>query len=191
MSLLVTQTNSPEIYDEATLVSQAQSGNRWAYGELVRHHRPGLVKLIYRMCGDLNTAEDAAQEAFVRAWQNLNKYQQRAAFRNWLYKIGLNTARNILRQEKPTLQAEDYMILDKKPSPEQSVEQVERAQYIQKAILVLPEASRSVIILREYEGLSYRDIAETLSIPVGTVMSRLSYARQLLRASLSDILEEA
>ena len=174
---------------ESDLITRAQVGDRWAFGKLVRHHRQGVINIVYRMCGDANIAEDAAQETFVRAWQHLGKYRPRAAFRNWLYKIAINTARNILRSEKLTLDVDDYMVVDVNPGPEQSIEQKERARAVQDAVLALPQASRSVLVLREYEGLSYRDIADTLDIPVGTVMSRLSYARQHLRKSLAGLLE--
>jgi RNA polymerase sigma-70 factor (ECF subfamily) len=186
-------TNIDLLYakDESHLITQAQAGNRQAFGELVQLHRQGVINIVYRMCGDANIAEDAAQETFIRAWEHLDKYQPKAAFRNWLYKIALNNARNILRREKNTVDVEDYLTIDKKLGPEQIVEKSERSFIIQRAVMALPEASRSVLILREYEDLSYRDIADTLDIPVGTVMSRLSYARQLLRKSLAGLLEVA
>ncbi len=191
MGLAPVHLNSHGQNVESDLISQARRGDRWAFGELVRQHRQGVINIVYRMCGDANIAEDAAQETFVRAWQHLNKYKPTSPFRNWLYRIAINSARNILRSEKLTLDVDDFMIIDKDPNPEQSVEQSERAQIIQQAVLALPQASRSVLVLREYEGLSYRDIADTLDIPVGTVMSRLSYARQHLRKSLVGLWEVA
>ena len=191
MGLAPAHLGSQGQYIESDLISQAQQGDRWAFGELVRQHRQGVINIVYRMCGDMNIAEDAAQETFVRAWQHLSKYKPKAAFRNWLFKIALNTARNLLRSEKPTVDMDDYMLVDLNPGPEKTIEQAERAQIVQHAVLSLPQASRSVLVLREYEGLSYRDIADTLDIPVGTVMSRLSYARQLLRKSLVGLLEVA
>jgi RNA polymerase sigma-70 factor (ECF subfamily) len=175
--------------DECDLIAKAKSGDRWAFSELVRKHRQGVINIIYRMCGNADIAEDAAQETFVKAWQHLGKYKPKSAFKNWLYKIGLNTARNALRRERDTVDVEDIIVIDKNLNPEQSIASMERTVTVQNAIRALPEASRSVLILREYEDLSYRDIAETLDIPVGTVMSRLNYARQLLRKSLSHLLE--
>jgi RNA polymerase sigma-70 factor (ECF subfamily) len=191
MALASPQLGSQHHIVESDLITRAQQGDRWAFGELVRQHRQGVMNIVYRMCGDVNLAEDTAQETFLRAWQHLDKYKPKGAFRNWIYKIALNTARNILRSEKTTMDIDDYKVVDRKPNPEQTVEQTERARLVQHAVLALPDASRSVLVLREYEGLSYRDIAETLDIPVGTVMSRLSYARQLLRKSLAGLLEVA
>ena len=176
---------------ESDLITRAQQGDRWAFGELVKQHRQGVINVVYRMCGDFNTAEDAAQEAFVRAWQHLDKYKPRAAFRSWLYKIALNTAHNIMRSEKQMVNVDDLVTKDTNPGPEKSIEQAERTRIVQHAVLSLPQASRSVLVLREYESLSYREIADTLDIPIGTVMSRLSYARQLLRKSLAGLLEVA
>jgi RNA polymerase sigma-70 factor (ECF subfamily) len=188
---LASNIDSQYVNDESHLITQAQAGNRRAFTELVRLHRQGVINIVYRMCGDVNIAEDAAQETFVRAWKHLDKYQPKAAFRNWLYKIALNNAHNLLRRERNTVDVDDYLAIDKRPGPEQLVERSERSLIIQRAVMALPEASRSVLILREYEDLSYRDIADTLEIPVGTVMSRLSYARQLLRKSLAGLLEVA
>ena len=171
------------------LITQAKLGDRWAFGELVRRHRDGVTNLVYRMCGDAHLSEDAAQEAFIRAWRYLDKYQPKSNFRNWIYKIAMNSAYNLLRSEKQTIDIDNTVLAEKRKGPEQSMVDQERSHRIQHAILSLPEASRSVLVLREYEDMSYRDIAETLDIPIGTVMSRLNYARQLLRASLADLLE--
>jgi RNA polymerase sigma-70 factor (ECF subfamily) len=174
---------------EHDLITQAKLGDRLAFGELVRRHRNGVINIVYRMCGDSNTSEDAAQETFIRAWRYIDKYQPKTNFRNWLYKIAMNSAYNLLRTEKQTVDIDNYMLADTTKGPEQSLEEQERSQFVQQAVLSLPQASRSVLVLREYEGLSYRDIAGTLDIPVGTVMSRLNYARQVLRKALTVILE--
>lgn len=89
-------------YDEPTLITCAQQGDRQAFGELVRRHRTGVVNVVYRMCGDPALAEEAAQEAFLRAWQQLDRYRPRHAFRSWVYRIALNAAVDALRRERPT-----------------------------------------------------------------------------------------
>jgi RNA polymerase sigma-70 factor (ECF subfamily) len=141
------------------------------------------------MCGDSNLAEDAAQEAFVRAWQHLPSYRPRSAFRNWLYRIATNAARDALRRERATADIDTLTLAAADAGPEAVVEGAERGECVRQAVLALPPASQEVLILREYEGLSYRDIAETLSIPIGTVMSRLNYARSRLRESLAPYME--
>lgn len=177
--------------DEQELIVQAQQGDRGAFGELVRLHREGVVNVVYRMCGDANLAEDAAQEAFIRAWQHLPGYRPQSAFRNWVYRIATNAALDVLRRERETVDVDALPLSDPGSGPETTVEDRERGAYVRQAVLDLPEASRAVLVLREYEGLSYREIADVLSIPIGTVMSRLNYARNWLRERLSPYLEEA
>jgi len=168
------------------LVSRAQSGDRNAFSELVRAHAQGVLHVIYRMCGDMQVSEDAAQETFIQAWLRLPSYRPRASLRNWLYRIAVNTAIDMLRKEKRILPGavDDLALTDPGPGPEARVASSERAEAVQVAVLALPDASRAVLVLREYEGLSYQEIAEALDIPVGTVMSRLNYARKLLKENL-------
>ena len=177
--------------EDFDLVAQAQQGDRNAFSELVRQHRQGVINVVYRMCGDAELAEDAAQDAFIKAWQNLHRYQPRSPFRNWLYRIATNTALDLLRRNRETVDIENVPIRTSQPGPEAMAVSQERAVMIQNAVLDLPPASRSVLILREYEGLSYLEIADILSIPLGTVMSRLNYARKQLRQSLEILLEVA
>lgn len=176
--------------NETDLVTQAQHGDRNAFGELVCLHAQGVRNVIYRMCGDAQIAEDAAQEAFVQAWLHLASYRPQTSLRNWLYRIAFNAATDILRKEKRIVpnNIEDMALRDSQPNPETLLFQTERTASVQKAILSLPDASRTVLVLREYEEMSYHEIADTLDIPVGTVMSRLSYARKLLKEKLEGTL---
>lgn len=173
---------------ERDLVIRAQNGDRNAFSELVRIHAQGVRNVIYRMCGDAQLAEDAAQETFIRAWQNLSSYRPGTPLRNWLYRIAVNAGTDMLRKEKRILPDDigDLHLTDGRPNPETLVSQHERAVLVQKAILSLPGASRAVLVLREYEELSYHEISSTLDIPVGTVMSRLNYARKLLKDKLAQ-----
>lgn len=176
----ITQANETE------LVARAQNGDRNAFSELVHIHAQGVMNVVYRMCGNLQVAEDAAQETFIQAWQRLPSLRPKSSLRNWLYRIAVNTAIDMLRKDKRILPgAVDNMILnDSKPGPEAMVANYEQAEMVRKAIRSVPDASRAVLVLREYEGLSYREIADALDIPIGTVMSRLNYARKLLREKL-------
>ena len=176
----ITQTNETE------LVTRAQNGDRNAFSELVRTHAQGVLNVIYRMCGDMQIAEDAAQETFIQAWLRLSSYRPRTSLRNWLYRIAVNLAIDMLRKEKRILPdaVEDLSLTDSEPGPEALAASSERMEMVQKAVLALPNASRAVLVLREYEGFSYQEIADALDIPVGTVMSRLNYARKLLRERL-------
>jgi RNA polymerase sigma-70 factor (ECF subfamily) len=134
-------------------------------------------------------AEDSAQDAFIKAWQNIHRYQPKSPFRSWLYRIATNSAIDRLRRNQKTVDINNVKIKISKPGPEDQTISQERTVIIKNAVLSLPLASRSVIILREYEGLSYREIADTLNIPIGTVMSRLNYARKQLRKKLEIVLE--
>ena len=142
------------------------------------------------MCGDVQVAEEAAQEAFIQAWLHLSSYRLQTSFRNWLYRIAVNAATDIVRKEKRILPnaIEDMPLTDTQPGPEALLSQAERTALIQRAILSLPDASRAVLVLREYEEMSYHEIADTLDIPVGTVMSRLNYARKILKEKLEQTL---
>ena len=171
----------PPAKTELELIVRSKQGDRQAFGELVRRHREGVINVVYRMCGDANLAEDAAQEAFIRAWQHLPTYRPRPAFRNWVYRIAIKAARDVLRRERETVDVDDLSLSAPDPGPEAIVAGKEQGEHVQMAVLELPPASRTVLVLREYEGLSYREIAETLNIPMGTVMSRLNYARRRLQ----------
>ncbi len=174
--------------DEVELIIRAQGGDRNAFNELVCLHARGVLNVIYRMCGDAYIAEDAAQETFIRAWSHLGSFRtdHEASLRNWLYRIALNTATDMLRKEKRILPGavEDFHLVDSQPGPEGICVQEEQTALVQRAISALPDASRAVLVLKEYEGLSYREIADALDIPIGTVMSRLNYARRLLKEKL-------
>ncbi len=174
--------------NETELVIRARNGERSAFNELVRVHAQGVMNVIYRMCGDAQIAEDAAQETFIQAWLHLSSYRPQTSLRSWLYRIAVNAATDMLRKEKRILPnaLEDLHLQDPQPGPEALLSQAERTALVQKAILALPEASRVVLVLREYEGMSYHEIANSLNIPVGTVMSRLNYARKTLKDKLEQ-----
>src|SRR6266545_3284236 len=172
--------------NETELIAQSQGGDRNAFGELVRIHAQGVFNIVYRMCGDALIAEDAAQETFIRAWQSLPTYRPQTSLRNWLYRIAFNAGMDMLRKEKRILpnDIEDLNLRDERPDPESLASQNERTVIVQRAVMSLPDASRAVLVLREYEGMSYHEIADALDIPLGTVMSRLNYARKLLKNEL-------
>lgn len=177
--------------DDRDLITYAQQGDRQAFTELVCRHQGSIVSLTYRMCGDLRLAEDAAQEAFVRVWQNLNSYKPKYAFRSWLYRIATNAALDSLRRERPSEELDSLSLADPGATPERSVEDNQRTMHVRRAIAQLSEPLRLVLILREYQELTYQEIADALDIPVGTVMSRLNSARVQLRHELLVLLEEA
>ena len=171
---------------ETALIEKAQNGDRNAYGELVRHYHSGVVNVVYRMCGDVELAEDAAQDAFIQAWLRLSTFRPGTSLRNWLYRIAVNAALDVVRRESksPPADVESLTLADPLAGPEAAFIQKERTVIVQQAVLSLTETSREVLVLREYGGLSYQEIASTLDIPLGTVMSRLNYARERLKELL-------
>lgn len=178
-----------DVTDEV-LIRHARRGDREAFGRLVYRYREGAVNVVYRMCGDAQVAEDAAQDAFIRAWEALPRYRHKGTFKAWLYRIALNCARDTLRRRRPTADVDLLPLTSDALGPERQVLRRERTALVQEAVLQLPEASRAALILREYEGLSYKEITQTLDLPLGTVMSRLHYARSRLREILSPLMEE-
>ncbi len=186
MAALAASTISKEL----GWITCAQQGDRQAFGELVELHRPGVLNVVYRMCGDPLLAEEAAQEAFIRAWQNIRGYNPRFVFRNWVYRIALNAATDVLRRRTETIVVEAEPLTADVDGPEASMERNEQIEQVRQAVLSLPPASRAALILREYEGMTYQEIADALDIPIGTVMSRLNYARSQIRQILRRYLEE-
>jgi RNA polymerase sigma-70 factor (ECF subfamily) len=180
----VVPTNNANV--ERNLVEQARLGDRNAFGELVRIHYPGVVGVVYRLCSDTGLAEDMAQETFLRAWGKLASFHPQSSLRNWLYRIAVNAALDVLRRKSEGTLDDDVMqrLPDLLPGPETALIEKERAAQVQLAVQSLPEAARSVLVLREYGELSYQEIADVLDVPVGTVMSRLNYARNRLREVL-------
>lgn len=170
--------------DEARLIGDSMAGDQLAFAELIRRNRSFVLALVYRLCGDAAQAEDIAQDVFVRVWQALPGFRFQAAFRTWLYRIATNLAIERLRQVKLAVDIEKIP-LAAEDTPEDAALQEEQCRVVRDAVLRLPLQSRLVLILREYEGLSYKEIASTLDIPIGTVMSRLNYARQHLQKDLA------
>ena len=173
---------------ETNLIQQAQGGDPRAFEEIVRRYYAPVVNISYRMCGQAPLAEDIAQETFLRAWANLASFRLTGSMKNWLFRIAVNATLDVLRRKPATPVDDDaiQMVMDPAPGPEAALIKKESAGHLQQMLDALPEAARSVLILREYGGLSYHEIASALNVPLGTVMSRLNYARTRLR----DLLKE-
>ena len=170
--------------EEAGCICRAQAGDQAAYGQLVERYQRLIVSVGYRQGLDWAEAEDMAQETFVKAWLALPRYRPQAGtWRAWLCRIAINQAIDSHRRDRPRL-APDERLADKARGPAEQVERDLQGQAVRRALAQLPPASRAALVLSEYHGLSYAEIAVALDIPLGTVMSRLHYARQRLRALL-------
>jgi RNA polymerase sigma-70 factor (ECF subfamily) len=148
-----------------------------------------VLGVAYRVCGDAALADDLAQETFVRVWRKLHTYRPGHSFRAWICRIASNLTIDALRRQKPTVDIEQVSLPNPGSAPESLAMQDERALAVRSAIAALPEQVRITLVLREYEGLSYGEIAEALDIPMGTVKSRLGDARRRLREALAPLLE--
>ena len=180
-----------ETGDEAEVVRAAQAGDEAAFREIVRRYQRAVYRVAYGLTRNPSDADDLAQETFVRAYRALTRFRVGEPLYPWLSKITMNLAYSLFRRRRrrpetaldPLLEAGRQWAGDDDPVAE--VERRERDQHLAAAFAELSEEHRAVLVLRVVEGLSYEDMARALSIPPGTVMSRLSRARADLKARLS------
>lgn len=182
------------------LVERVQRGDKRAFDLLVVKYERRLARLLSRFVRDTHEVEDIAQETFIKAYRALANFRGDAAFYTWLYRIGINTAKNYLMargRRAPTTtefdaeEAEGFEgaeRLHELNTPESELLSKEIGQVVNAAMAALPEDLRTAIALREIEGLSYEEIAETMGCPIGTVRSRIFRAREAIAAKLRPIL---
>jgi RNA polymerase sigma-70 factor (ECF subfamily) len=184
------------VADEAELIRRAQNGDRVAFGALVERYQRRVVSVAQAVVHNQDDALELAQETFVRAYENLPKFESRSSFSTWLYRITANLAIDFRRREgrHTVLRGDDAeRELDRLPSHRgdsfNEAVRGELSKRINEALKELTAEHRAVILLREVEGLSYDEISDVLQCPRGTVMSRLHYARSRLRSILKDVSE--
>jgi RNA polymerase sigma-70 factor (ECF subfamily) len=167
---------------ERELIECAREGDREAFGALVRIHQRRIFALGLRFFGNAYDADDLVQDTFVRAWKNVDRFDVDRPFAPWLLKIATNRALTELETRKRRRGEEiDERIRARGPGPEEDLERARLTAAVERAVARLPEEQRMVLLLRTTEDLSYREIADTLDIPIGTVMSRLARARETIR----------
>jgi RNA polymerase sigma-70 factor, ECF subfamily len=172
--------------DEA-LARRAQAGDADAFATLVVRYQRAVLNLAYRMLGDVQEAEDVAQDVFIRAYQSLGRFDPSRRFFSWLYRIAVNRCLSYRdRARHDTLDASHSALPDGAPSPEQQAAQHETQAAIRQAIAALPEHERAVVALRYGADLSYEEIAATLRLPLGTIKTRLFRARQRLAGLIEE-----
>lgn len=174
------------LMEDHQLVERSRAGDVAAFEELVKRHQARAYAIAYRLLGNREDAQEAAQDAFARAYFALAGFRGTAQFRTWLYRIVVNLSTDLLRRRKPEVSTEDAAIqpVDGRANPGEDLDRRELRQRISAAVEVLPPDLKTVILLREFEGMSYAEIARVIRRPIGTVMSRLFHARQRLQQSL-------
>ena len=183
------------------LVERAQKGDKRAFGLLVDKYQRKLARLLSRFVRDSAEVEDVTQEAFIKAYRALPNFRGDSAFYTWLYRIGINTAKNHLMaagRRAPTstsVDSEEAEGLDEGEqlrdinTPESLLLSREIGDTVNAAMLALPEDLRTAIQLREMEGMSYKDIAQIMNCPIGTVRSRIFRAREAIAERLKPLLD--
>lgn len=192
---------TPEPPEESLLVRRAQRGDLAAYDELVRRYQERIYATVYHMTANHEDANDLAQDAFIKAYQALKSFKGGSSFYTWIYRIAVNKTINFLKQRKNrthmSLNDLDFnaehdpdlvaLVSDKTPRRDAGLSELQ--EKLNEAMLKLSEPHRLVVTLHDVQGLAHEEIAQIMDCNVGTVRSRLFYARQQLQAHLSDYLK--
>lgn len=184
------------------LVERAQRGDKRAFDLLVVKYQRKLARLLSQFIHDAAEVEDVTQETFIKAYKSLSSFRGDSAFYTWLYRIGINAAKNFLVAQKRRASTttnefdieaaenfEEGNQLRELNTPENELMSKQIAQTVHQALQALPEELRSAITLREIEGLSYEEIASIMSCPTGTVRSRIFRAREAIADKLQSVME--
>ena len=184
---------------EAELLRRAQDGDEAAFGDLVRAHHERVFRRVVALVRNEHDASDVSQEVWLSVWRNLKEYRGEAKFSTWLYAVATRRAIDHLRRRRRWFDRFLPFLSDGEApaaaepttaastNPRRELESAERTARFERALAALPPKHRSVLALREVEGLSYEEIAQTLNCRPGTVMSRLFHARRLLAQKLGDL----
>ena len=183
--------------EEKQLVLRAKRGDPDAFGQLVLAHQDKVYSLAFHLVRDREEAADLAQEAFLKAWRNLESFQGESSFSTWMHRLTTNVCLDYLRKQNRRRQVEPVVSLDDEESgwtepadpgqdPQAAVEAREHREALNEGLEQLPEHHRRVLLLREVSGLSYQEIAQAMELDLGTVKSRIARARNQLRKILSQ-----
>ena len=200
----ISSNPEPDAQADAALIARARSGDRTAFDELIVRYQDRVYSMALRMLGHREDALDVAQEVLVTVFKTLERFEEKARFSTWLYRVTINRCRDELRR-RGTVKHTRPASLDtltrsddegrpadppaREASPAESAVARETQEFVAQAIGELPDDAREVLVMRDVEDLSYEEIAGVLEIPVGTVRSRLNRARTLLRDRIRPILE--
>ena len=199
--LMESRPVNPERAIDQKLVEKAQRGDKKAFGMLVEKYQRRLNRLLSRMVRDQSEIEDIVQDSFIKAYRAINNFRGDSAFYTWLYRIGINTAKNHLVKlgKRPKAMNdveieeienfEDAPDLRSHETPESSMMSREIVASVNQTIEALPNELKEAISLREMDGLSYEEIADLMNCPIGTVRSRIFRAREVIAEKLKPLIE--
>jgi RNA polymerase sigma-70 factor (ECF subfamily) len=182
---------SPAEFDD--LLARAQAGDHKAFGALIADARPRALAVALKVLRNPDDAEDAVQEAFVKVWRYLERFERRSSFSTWIHRIVMNASLDLLRRQscRPEAHAESEETQDRRQpepaheeTPEHTLVQAQTGALVRAALSSLSPPHRQALTLREFEDRSYEEIAQASECPIGTVMSRLHHARRKLADEL-------
>ena len=181
--------------NDINIINLVKKGDVKAFDILVVKYQDRLVYSVYKFCNDFDLSQDIAQEAFVKAFRNINKFRGDSSFYTWIYRIAINTAKNYFSNKSRGAETYNEDILDNALSdmslnsdnPETLLAAEEMKDAINQAFQDLPDEIRSTLSLREYDGLSYEEIAKVQNCPIGTVRSRIFKGRELICKTFSKL----
>ncbi|MFC2172697.1 RNA polymerase sigma factor [Acidobacteriota bacterium] len=181
--------------DELRLILRCRSGDRLAYGKLVETYKRQAYYVAYGLVGNKEDALDMVQEAFIKAYRNLKRFDPKYRFSTWYFRILTNTCISHLRKRREypsgsgeeVYQAQSMAGAATRGNPHAALERKEAARWIRKALGKLKDHLREVVVLKDVQGFTYAEIAQITGVPIGTVMSRLHSARSQLRELLLPV----
>lgn len=180
------------------LVTKAAHGDTDAFSSLLKRYQNSVYALLYNLAQNAETADDLTQQTFIKLWKALPSFQQKSSFSTWLYRIVHNTFYDYARSKRPEMEdiespafqqdhiSPEFSSIHQESSPDEALITKEKIALFKQAVMKLSEEHRTAFLLKEVNGLSYKEIAEIMECSTGTVMSRLHYARQNLRTILQD-----
>ena len=174
------------ISSDNELIQEVRSGNRRAYSELVKRHQKALLRMALRFVRDLDVAEDVVQESFIKAYEKLNHFEGRSSFKSWLFQIAVNTAKNKLRENKRSTTDIDDINIAVGAVAESSLVQTALANELQDEVDKLPVRQKTALVLRVYEDLSFKEIADIMECPYDTAIANYRHALLKLKESLDQ-----
>ncbi len=184
-----------DMENDINIINLVKKGDSRAFDILVVKYQDRLIYSVYKFCKDLELSQDITQEAFVKAFRNIDKFRGESSFYTWIYRIAINTAKNYFSNKSRGAETYNEDILDtalsdmslNSDNPETLLAAEEMKDAVNQAFQNLPDEIRSTLSLREYDGLSYEEIAKIQNCPIGTVRSRIFKGRELINETFSKL----